>query len=282
MVGVYDAGRIHQVHSGVQLQEQVQVLVVVIGHVVAVLVHRAPEHGVGQLVSRGGDFPAPVSEGMGVLGRIDGIEHHGHVAAGGIFHAGGHIEAAGGQAVLLVLHRAGADGHIGQDVGDIAPVLRIEHFVRGGEPRLLYGANMHLPHGDEPCHEIGLFLGIGLVDDALVALPGGAGLVGVDSGNQYQLVLHLVVHLRKAAYVVADGVLVVCGTGADDDQELVASPGDDVPDLRVPLLFCPGEPLGERVLLTDLVGSGQFLYKFKTHGIFLCRSILSVFRICSD
>ena len=272
VVGVDDAGGVHQIHPAVQLQQEVQVLIVVVGHIVSVLVHRAPQDGVGELVSCGLHLPAPVGEGVGVLGRVDGVQHDGHVAAGRVLHAGRHIETAGCEAVLLILHGAGPDGHIGEDVGDVPPVLGVEHLVRGGEPGLLDGPDVHLAHGNQPGQEVGLLLRVGLMDDALVALPGGPGLVGIDSGDQDQFVLHLVVQLGQPADIVAYRVLVVRGAGADDDEELPALSCDHISDFRIPSPLDFGEPLRERVLLSDLVRRGKMLYECKAHGIFLCRS----------
>ena len=61
-----------------------------------------------------------------------------------------HIKAAAGKTMLLVLHGTGANGNIRQDIGDIAPVFGIEHFVGGCEPALLHGTNLHFSHSDEP------------------------------------------------------------------------------------------------------------------------------------
>ena len=209
-----------------------------------------------------------------MLCRVDGIEHHGQVPAGGIFHASRHVKAADGQTVLLILHGTGADGHIGENIGDIPPVFRVEHFVRGGEPGFLDGPDVHFPHGDESGQKVGLFFRIRLVDDTLVAFPGGSWLVGVDPWDQDQLVLYLPADACQSGDIIADRVRVVGGAGADDDQEPVVLSGQHRSDFGIPGLFYLGESGGQRKLLPDFRGSGKFLDKFKAHGILT--KILSV------
>mgnify|MGYP007070330327 CR=1 FL=1 len=57
---------------------------------------------------------------------------------------------------------------------------------------------------------------IRLRGDSLVAVSGGAGFVGIDSGNEDQLVLYLIVDFGQTIYIVTDRVLVIGRTGADD------------------------------------------------------------------
>ena len=74
--------------------------------------------------------------------------------------------------------------------------------------------------------------------------------------------------LCQTADVVADGILIVRGTGTDNDQEFIALSGQDVPDLGVSLCLDPGMFCRERMLLPDFIRGRQLLYKFKTHDIF--------------
>ncbi len=158
--------------------------------------------------------------------------------------------------MLLVLHGTGADGYIREDILYIAPVVGVEHLIGGGHFGYLDGVNVHLTHGDQAAHKVGFFLRIRLADDPFVALTGGAGLVGVNPGDQDQLVLHLFVDAGEPADIIADGVLVVGRTGADDDQEFIAFSGDDVTDLGVPSAFDLRETLRNRKLFPDL-GRGR-------------------------
>ncbi len=69
-----------------------------------------------QGIAGGLDFPSSVDEIMAGLCGDHRIEHDADIPAGGIFHAGRHIHAADGQAVLLILHGPCAHGHIGKDI----------------------------------------------------------------------------------------------------------------------------------------------------------------------
>ena len=116
MVGVHHHRRELEAPLLVQLPQAHQILIVVVGHAGAVLVHAPAQDGVGQGVAGGGHVPAPVEEGVPRLGRLDGVEHHGQVAAGGVLHAHGDVHAAGGEPVLLVLHGPGPHRLVGEHV----------------------------------------------------------------------------------------------------------------------------------------------------------------------
>lgn len=158
--------------------------------------------------------------------------------------------------MLLILHGARADCHIGEDIGDIAPVFRVEHLVRCGESALLNGTDLHLSHGDQTREKVRFLFGIRLGNHSLVAFSGGAGLVGVDTGDQDQLVLHLLVHLGKSCYIVAHGICIVCGTGTDDDQKFIALAGKDLSDLGVSLFLQRRNGGRDGILFADLGRGG--------------------------
>ena len=48
----------------------------------------AAQNRVGQGIAVGMDFPSAENKGVLLLGGVDGIKHHGKVAAGRVFHAG--------------------------------------------------------------------------------------------------------------------------------------------------------------------------------------------------
>ena len=97
--------------------------------------------------------------------------------------------------------------------------------------------DLHLPHGNKTGKKIGLFFRIRLMYDSLIALTGCSGLIGVYSGNQDQLVLYLFVYLCKTGHIFADSILIICGTGTDDHEKLVAFAGNDISDLTVSFFF---------------------------------------------
>jgi len=69
--------------------------------------------------------------------------------------------------------------------------------------------------------------------DPLVALTGGTGLIGVDPGDQDQLILYLFVDLCKTADIVADGIFIICGAGTDDYKKFIAFSGEYITDLLI-------------------------------------------------
>ena len=128
----------------VHLKQKHQILVMVVGDGIPVFVYRAPEYDMGYLISVRVYLPAPVDKRMPALGGHDGIEHHGEIAAGRIFHAGRNVHAADSHAVMLVLHRARSDGYVREKIVQITPVLRIEHLIRGSQSRLFNGRGVKL------------------------------------------------------------------------------------------------------------------------------------------
>ena len=117
------------------------------------------------------------------------------------------------------------------------------------------------------------------MDDTLIPLAGGAGLIGIDSGDQDQPVLHFFIYFCQPVDIIADGILVVRGAGTDNHQEFIAFAGNDIADFPVALRLQGHQLFRERVGLPDLGRCGQFLYKFKTHTLFFSpkRSFLCVF-----
>ena len=229
----------------------------------------------GQIVSLGGDLPASVDEGVGVLGGVNGIQHYGYGAAGGIFHPGGHVKAADGNTMLLVLYGTGSDGYVGKDVRNVPPIFRVEHFVRRSQTRLNHGTDMHFPHGDQAGQKIRFFFGVRLMHDPLIAFSGGPGLVGIDSGNQNQLVLYFIVYPCKTVHIVTYGIFIVRRAGSDDYQKTLVSSGEDFSDLGIAFPFYLGKTRRQGEFFLDFFRGGQFLYKLKTHGGIILSSVSS-------
>ena len=93
------------------------------------------------------------------------------------------------------------------------------------------------------------------MDNALVAFACGAGLVGIDSRNQDQLILYLFVDTRQTVHIIADGVLVVGGAGPDDDKEFIAFSGKHITDFSIPRFLYACKLLGKREHFTNFCGS---------------------------
>ena len=212
----------------------------------------------GKGIAGGIHLPAPVDEGVGVLGGHDGIEHDGNIPAGGIFHAHRDVNAAGGQSVFLVFDTPRTHRHVGQQVGKIAVIVGVEHFVGGGKAGVGQHIGVQAADGDDALQHIGGFPGVGLVEKTLVAVAGGAGLVGVDPGNQNQLVRHRFLQFCQPLAVFQHRVLPVGGAGADDQHHFAAFSGENVGNFLVPAGFDLRKFGGQGVLLLDLLGNGQF------------------------
>ena len=218
MVAVHDDGGVLHVALGVGLHHLGQVVVGVVGAVVAARAHVAAQDGVGVGVAGGLHVPVAVDEGVRRLGGHDGVEHDGVVARRRVLHAHGHLQARRHEAVLLVFHRAGSHGHVGQQVGEEAVVLGVEHLVGAEHARLLDHGQVHVADGADAGQKVGLAVGVGLVQHAHVAQAERAGLVGVEARDEDELVGHLLLHLGQARAVLEHRVLAVGRAGADDDE----------------------------------------------------------------
>ena len=73
--------------------------------------------------------------------------------------------------------------------------------------------------------------------DSFVTIAGGAGLIGINPGNENQLIFYLISELGKAVYIFADGILVVCGAGTDNHQKFITFAGENLTNLQIPFLF---------------------------------------------
>ena len=129
---------------------------------------------------------------MARLRRTDRIEHYRHSSARGIFHSYRNIKSACGKPVLLILYRASADRNIRQEIGQIAVIFGVQHFVSTGKAGLLYGVKMKLSYLDKSLKHI-----LGLMYHTLVAFTCCTGLVRVNSRYNQYLVLYLLLNGYK-------------------------------------------------------------------------------------
>ena len=209
VVSVHYHPGILQPRLGIEVVEQLQVLVMIVGMRIAARIHIAAQNRMGQRVALALHLPVAVDEGMRGLRRLQRVHHHREIAARGVLHAHGDVDAARGQPVLLVLDRTRPHGHVGEQVGEILVVLRVEHLVGAGESGLVESPDVQFPDGDEALEHVGRGARVRLVEHALVAGARGAGLVGVDAGHDDYLVGHLLLHPAQARDVVDHGVLPV-------------------------------------------------------------------------
>ena len=140
-------------------------------------------------------------------------------------------------------------------------LTRVEHLVGGGEPGLLGHADVELADGDDALVEVGLLLRIRLVHHALVAVAGGAGLVGVDPGDQNQLVRHRFLQFGQPLAVFQHRVLPVGRAWTDNQHHFAAFSGENVGNFLVPAGFDLRQLGGQGILLLDLLGDGQLAFE---------------------
>jgi hypothetical protein len=125
---------------------------------------------------------------------------------------------------------------------------------------------MHLADGDQALIHVGLFFRIRLMEKPFVAFSRSPGFVGIDPGDDDDLVLHLLLDRHQTAHIVQDSMFIVCRTGADNDQKFAAPASQYIPDLLIPLLFYGCHPRGKRKLIPDLCRGGQHVHEFKSHS----------------
>ena len=160
--------------------------------------------------------------------------------------------------MLLIFDTPRAHRHVGQQVGKIAVIVGVEHFVGGGKAGACQHIGVQAADGNDALQHIGGFSGVGLVQKTLIAVAGGAGFVGVDPGNQNQLVRHRLLQFGQPLAVFQHRVLPVGGAGADDQHHFAAFSGENVGNFLVPAGFDLRKFGGQGVLLLDLLGNGQF------------------------
>ena len=262
MVAVDDDGGIGEGSFAIQVEDFLQVLVVVVRHAGAEVVHVAAEDGMGERISCGVDFPAVEEEVLLILRGFDGVHHDGEVAGGRVLHADRDTGATGDHAVELILDRTRADRAVGEKIREVAVVFRIEDLFSAGEAGLFDDMDVHAADGLDAFHHVLIALGIRLVEHAFIAFADGPWLIRVDSGHDEELVLHFVCDFRKARAVVKDGGLVISRAGADDEKKSVVFPCHDVFDGLVSFCFQLSVWCAQRDLLLHFDRFRQFADEF--------------------
>ena len=262
MVAIDDDSRVGEGTFSIKVEDLLQVLVVVVRHAGAEMVHVAAEDGMGERISRGVDFPAVEEEVLLILRSFDGVHHDGEVAGGRILHADRDTGAACDHAVELVLDGTRADRAVGEEVGEVAVVFRIEDLFGAGEAGLFDDVDVHAADGFDAFHHVLIALGIRLVEHAFIAFTDGSRLIRVDSWHNEELVLHFVSDFRKARAVVEDGRLIVRRAGTDDEEKSVVFAGHDVLDGLVSFCFQLSVWCAQRDLLLHFDRFRQFADEF--------------------
>ena len=174
---------------------------------------------------------------MGALCGNDGVDHNRKITAGRVFHAGRNVDAGNSQTVLLVFYGTCADRNIGENIGQIAPVGRIQHFVCRSQISLFYYTHMHFTHGDQAVQQVRLSFRVRLMNDTFVAFTCGTRFVGIDTRDDDQFVGYFVGNLCQTVVIFQNSVFVVCGARSYDNKKFIGIPGKDFCDFCVPLFF---------------------------------------------
>ena len=262
MIAVDDDGGIGERSFAIQVEDLLQVLVVVVRHAGAEVVHVAAEDGMGERISCGVDFPAVEEEVLLILRGFDGVHHDGEVSGGRVLHTDRDTGAACDHAVELVLDGTRADRAVGEKIREVAVVFRIEDLFSAGEAGLFDDVDVHASDGFDAFHHVFIAFGVWLVEHAFVAFADGSRLIRVDSWHDEELVLHFVSDFRKARAVVEDGRLIVCRAGADDEKKSVVFPCHDVLDGLVSFCFQLSVWCAQRDLLLHFDRFRQFADEF--------------------
>ena len=139
--------------------------------------------------------------------------------------------------MVLVFNRAGADGNIGHDIGQILQVVRIKHLIGCRHTGFLEHTHMHMADGKDPLKHIRLFFGIRLMEHTHITFSSGPRLIRIDSGDDDQLILCSLLNLCKAVRIVADRILIISGAGTDDHQEFITLAGNDLFNFFISFFF---------------------------------------------
>ncbi len=105
---------------------------------------------------------------------------------------------------------------------------------------------------------------------------GGAGLAGINAGNDQDFVRHLLLHLCQAVDIVNHRILPIRRTRADHQQQLVALAADNGGDLLIPLVLVGSQLRSQGHLFFQLLRNGQLANKVHMihfikilHGLYL-------------
>ena len=174
--------------------------------------------------------------------------------------------------MLLVLDRASTHCHIRQQVNEVLVVAGVEHLVGSEHAGFLNHAQVHVANGLNACEQVVRRLGIGIVQQALVARALRARLIGVHARDDEELVLDLLGKIAQTRGVLKHRVLTVGRTRADDEHLARVLARKNTRDLGVERLFLLHQLGAERHLLADLHRNGEPALEIHGHDMHLLLS----------
>ena len=124
---------------------------------------------------------------------------------------------------------------------------------------------MQLADGQDTLEQIRCLFRIGLMKDPFISIPGGTWFIGIDAGNDDQVIFGVLLHLYQAGNIIAYGIFIVGRAGTDNDKKFVTVSGKDITDLLIPFVLYLGELLREGKLMSDFSRCRQLADEFKAH-----------------
>jgi hypothetical protein len=103
------------------------------------------------------------------------------------------------------------------------------------------------------------------VEHTLVALTCGAGLIGIDAGDDDDLIGYLLLDSAETGNICKDGLAVVGRARADDQDELVRATVEHGTDAFIQGGLDLYHMGGERILLFDILGDGELSVEIHLH-----------------
>ena len=158
-------------------------------------------------------------------GGADGVDGDADAAAGAVFEADGHAEAAGEFAVDLAFDGASADGTPCDEIGDVLGADGVEEFGAAGDFHFREGGE-ELACEAEAAVDVEAFVEAWVVDVAFPA-DGGAWFFEVDAHDDAEVFGVSACFVADEGGVFEGGFFVVDGAGAGDDEEAVIASLED-------------------------------------------------------
>ena len=199
------------------------------------------------------------------LRRNDSIHHHAQITAGGVLHAHRRFNAAGRQSVLLILHRARTNSDVRKQIGEIAIILRIEHFIRTGKIIIPQCRQMQITNGYDTLIHIRLRFRIGLMQHALVSLSSRSRLIGVNSWDNNHLIRNLLIQLAESGHILKHRFLMIRRARTDYKNKLITASIKRRSDLAIALCLDLHHTLRQRKFFLDLFGNRKLSVEIHAH-----------------
>ena len=111
---------------------------------------------------------------------------------------------------------------------------------------------MHFTDSDKTGQKIWFFLRIRLVHHAFVAISRGTRLIGINPGDNQDLILNGILYFPKPGKIVTYGVFVIGRTGTDNSQKLIGFSGKYIADFLIALIFQSFDSFGDGILSANL------------------------------